>query len=305
MQFTQRRKGIQRKGAKFLREFACIFFAPLREIHSTREYTNPSYLADMKLFFREAGTGDPMIILHGLFGSSDNWYTLSKVFSERFRVFTIDQRNHGQSPHSPEHDYKLLTQDLEEFMKDHNLVKPIILGHSMGGKTAMNFALKNPDNTGKLIVVDIMPKQYGLHHDDILEGMKSIDLAKLTSRSEADTLLQSRIPEPAVRQFILKNLSRNEQKGFEWKINLSALDANIERTVEPLQYEGQYNGPTLFIKGEKSNYYKPGDETSVAKYFPKVEWVTMETGHWVQAEKPKEFADVVVNWIDKELKDKR
>ncbi|HMJ69253.1 MAG TPA: alpha/beta fold hydrolase [Cyclobacteriaceae bacterium] len=253
----------------------------------------------MKLFFREAGQGDPMIILHGLFGSSDNWYSLSKVFAEHFRVFTVDQRNHGQSPHSDEHDYKLLTQDLEDLIKEQNLTKPIVLGHSMGGKTAMNFALKDPASTGKLIVVDIMPKQYPLHHDDILEAMKSIDLAKLQSRGEAETLLQPLIPESAVRQFLLKNLTRNEQKGFEWKINLPALDANIERMGEGLEYEGQYTGPTLFIKGGKSNYFKPGDETAVAKYFPKAEWVTMDTGHWVQAEKPKEFADVVLKWLGK------
>jgi pimeloyl-ACP methyl ester carboxylesterase len=266
---------------------------------NARQYTNRSYLAGMNLFFREAGQGDPIIILHGLFGSSDNWYSLSKVFAEHFRVFTVDQRNHGQSPHTPEHDYKLLTQDLEELVKQHNLSKPVVLGHSMGGKTAMNFALKNPDSTGRLIVVDIMPKQYPLHHDDILEGMKSIDIATLQSRAEAEGILQSRIPEPDVRQFLLKNLARNEQKGFEWKINLAALDANIDKMGEALQYDGQYTGPTLFIKGEKSRYYKPGDETTVAKYFPKVEWVTLDTGHWVQAEKPKEFAEVVLKWLGK------
>lgn len=251
----------------------------------------------MKLFFREAGQGTPMIILHGLFGSSDNWYSLSKVFAERFRVFTIDQRNHGQSPHSPEHDYKLLTEDLEEFVTDHALSKPIVLGHSMGGKTAMNFALKDPDKTGKLIVVDIMPKVNILKHDHILEGMKSLDLTKLQSRGEAEQILATQIPKNDERQFIMKNLARDDQQRFEWKINLSALDANIDRMGEGLQYNGQYTGPTLFIKGEKSGYYKPGDEAAVANYFPKAKWVTMETGHWVQAEDPKGFAKVVFDWL--------
>lgn len=252
----------------------------------------------MKLFFREAGQGTPLIILHGLFGSSDNWYTLSKVFAERFRVFTIDQRNHGQSPHSSEHDYKLLTEDLEEFVKEHGLENPVILGHSMGGKTAMNFAIKHPDKTGKLIVVDIMPKTYPLHHDHILLGMKSLDLAGLKSRGEAEQILTQQIPKTDERQFIMKNLARNEQQGFEWKINLSSLDANIGRMGEALQYEGQYTGPALFIKGARSGYYKPGDEAAVAKYFPTAKWVTMETGHWVQAEQPKEFAKVVLDWLD-------
>lgn len=262
----------------------------------------------MKLFFREAGQGEPLIILHGLFGSSDNWFSLSKVFANKFRVFTIDQRNHGQSPHSDEHDYKLLTEDLEEFINEHQLANPIILGHSMGGKTAMNFAIKCPDKTGKLIVVDIMPKVYPLHHDHILGGMKSLDLASLQSRAEAETILSKQIPKVDERQFIMKNLARSpsrsasaeqggEQKGFEWKINLESLNNNIGRMGEALQYEGQYTGPTLFIKGAKSNYYKQGDEATVAKYFPNAKWVTMETGHWVQAEKPKEFEEIVLNWL--------
>lgn len=251
----------------------------------------------MKLFFREAGQGTPMIILHGLFGSSDNWYSLSKVFATKFRVFTVDQRNHGQSPHSRDHDYKLLTEDLEEFINDHKLEKPIILGHSMGGKTAMNFAVKNPGKTGKLIVVDIIPKSYSLHHDHILGGMKSLDLANLQSRSEAETILSSQIPKVDERQFIMKNLARDEQQKFEWKINLDALDSNIEKMGEALQYEGQFTGPTLFIKGAKSRYYKEGDETTVAKYFPNAKWVTLDTGHWVQAEKPKEFEGAVTNWL--------
>jgi pimeloyl-ACP methyl ester carboxylesterase len=251
----------------------------------------------MKLFFREAGQGTPMIILHGLFGSSDNWYTLSKVFSANYRVFTIDQRNHGQSPHSNEHDYKLLTEDLEEFIDEHKLEKPIILGHSMGGKTAMNFAIKNPAKTGRLIVVDIMPKSYPLHHDHILSGMKSLDLASLKTRGEAEEILSKKIPKVDERQFIMKNLARDEQQHFEWKINLASLDANIDKMGEGLQYEGQYTGPTLFIRGEKSGYYKSGDEATVAKYFPNVKWVTLDTGHWVQAEKPQEFSKVVLEWL--------
>src|SRR5690349_14307926 len=123
----------------------------------------------MNLFFREAGEGTPLIILHGLFGSSDNWFSLSKVFAEKSRVFTVDQRNHGQSPHTNDHNYKVLTDDLAEFVQQRNLQSPIILGHSMGGKTAMNFAISHPQQVSKLIVVDIMPKAYPVHHDSILE----------------------------------------------------------------------------------------------------------------------------------------
>jgi esterase len=251
----------------------------------------------MNLFFREAGQGTPLIILHGLFGSSDNWFSLSKVFAEKFRVFTVDQRNHGQSPQSAEHNYKVLTADLEEFVSQQQLTKPIVLGHSMGGKTAMNFAVKNPALLGKLIVVDIIPKQYPVHHDSILDGLKAIDIRSMQSRNDADKTLQEYVPEPAVRQFLLKNLARKDGGGFEWKINLDALDKNIEAMGQGLVFEGQFNGPTLFIKGALSKYYAPGDETIVHQYFPKTEWVTLETGHWVQAQKPEEFAREVFRFL--------
>jgi esterase len=251
----------------------------------------------MNLFYREAGNGTPLIILHGLFGSSDNWYSLSKVFAEKFRVFTIDQRNHGQSPHTDDHNYNVLTTDLEEFVQQHKLDKPVIIGHSMGGKTAMNFAVKNPGLLSKLIVVDIIPKAYPVHHDNILEGLTSIDLDGLTSRTDADKQLQPFVPGNGTRQFLLKSLTRKEDGGFEWRINLSALEANIEAMGRGLVFDGRFDGPTLFIKGATSSYYKPGDEALVAKYFPNTKWVTLDSGHWVQAEQPKEFADTVLNFL--------
>src|SRR6478736_6863187 len=182
----------------------------------------------MKLFFRESGQGQPLIILHGLFGSSDNWYSHAKTFAPFFKVYLVDQRNHGQSPHSDEFNYKALTLDLEEFIKEHAIQNPIILGHSMGGKTAMNFAIKNPDKLDKLVVVDIVPKYYPVHHDQILEGLEAIDLKAVQSRNVADKILSNYVPEPDVRQFLLKNLSRNEN-GFEWKINIAGIDKNIEQ----------------------------------------------------------------------------
>jgi len=147
----------------------------------------------MNLFFRQAGTGEPLVILHGLFGSADNWYTLSKVFAEKFHVFTIDQRNHGQSPHSDDFNYQLLTEDLEQFLTDHSLECVNIIGHSMGGKTAMNFAVKNPSRVSRLLVVDIVPKSYPVHHDHILDGLMAVPISKLTSRTEADRILMEHI----------------------------------------------------------------------------------------------------------------
>lgn len=251
----------------------------------------------MNLFYRELGEGQPLIILHGLFGSSDNWYTLSKTFATQYKVFTVDQRNHGQSPHTPEHTYELLTSDLEEFIANNNIEQPILLGHSMGGKTVMNYALKNPALVRKAIVVDMMPKSYPVHHDHIVEGLESINLSTLTSRNEADRILSEKIPEPDVRQFLLKNLTRSENGSFVWRINLPVLSKSIAAMVDSLVYTGKFDGPALFIKGAKSNYYKPGDENKVAELFPNATWATLDTGHWVQAEKPTEFADAVLNFI--------
>ena len=251
----------------------------------------------MQLFYRPSGQGDPLIILHGLFGSSDNWYSLAKVFAERFQVFLVDQRNHGQSPHSSEFDYKLLTEDILEFIREHGIKKPVIMGHSMGGKAAMNFAVRYPEQLSNLIVVDIVPKAYPVHHDAILDGLKAIPLDSLASRNDADKILSDYVPEPDVRQFLLKNLTRKSGGGFEWKINLAAIDRNIEAMGEGMKYSGKYDGPSLFIKGKKSKYYAEGDEMLIQNIFPKAEFATLDTGHWVQAEKPDEFASLVINYL--------
>jgi len=251
----------------------------------------------MKLFYRQSGEGRPLIILHGLFGSSDNWYSLAKVFAQSNTVYLVDQRNHGQSPHSQEFNYKLLTEDLEDFIHEHQIIDPIVLGHSMGGKAAMNFAVKYPDKLKKLVVVDIVPKKYPVHHDHILEGMMAIPLATLTTRAEADTILGNFVSEPEVRQFLLKNLSRNSSGGFTWKVNLEAIAKHIEDMGEGMQYTGTYEGPTLFVKGSRSNYFKEGDEEMMKTIFRQMETVTLDTGHWVQAEKPEEFAKVVLQFL--------
>jgi pimeloyl-ACP methyl ester carboxylesterase len=251
----------------------------------------------MNLFFRKAGTGRPLIILHGLFGSSDNWFSLSKVFSEQFTIYTIDQRNHGQSPQSDDFNYQLLTDDLEQFITEHAIANPVIIGHSMGGKTAMNLAVKRPELVGELIVVDIAPKSYPVHHDQILDGLNSINLASITSRTEADTQLAAYVPETDVRQFLLKNLTRDVEGRFTWKINLRAIDTHIEEIGEGMQYEGTFSKPTLFIKGARSSYFKEGDDALIMKLFPLAKIETLDTGHWVQAEKPQEFVSTVLNFL--------
>ena len=240
-----------------------------------------------------------MIILHGLFGSSDNWYTLAKTFAQHFTVYVVDQRNHGQSPHSDAFDYALLTEDLRDFIQEHSINRPIILGHSMGGKAAMNFAVRYPEELSNLIVVDIVPKKYPVHHDAILEGLTAIRLQTLTSRNEADSILASHVPEHEVRQFLLKNLSRKTGGGFEWKVNLDAIQANLPAMGDGMVFSGKYDNSSLFVMGKKSNYYEEGDAALIREIFPKMQLVMMDTGHWVSAEKPEEFGRIVLNYLAK------
>lgn len=258
----------------------------------------------MKLFFREYLSADAsaskqtLVILHGLFGSSDNWLTQARFLSNNnYRVYTIDQANHGQSYHSSSFDYATMVSDLKEFIDDQNLEQPVILGHSMGGKTAMNFALAHPGSLSKLIVVDIAPRYYDLEHYTILKGLNAIAIDTLASRNEADEALAAYVPEVDVRQFLLKNLQRKAEGGFSWKINLPLITQQLANIGVDLQYPGKFDKPTLFIRGRRSNYVRDSDLDRIKEVFPQATLETMETGHWVQAEKPQEFVDLVMKWL--------
>ena len=246
------------------------------------------------------GSGRPLVILHGLFGSSDNWLSIGKALSEEFEVFLVDQRNHGQSFHSIEHNYEVLAQDLLAFLKDQGLenadTKPILVGHSMGGKTAMTFALRHPDALEKLVVVDISPRGYNVHHDSILDGLKSINLSDIATRKEADDALAKSVPELGVRQFLLKNLARTGE-GYEWKLNLNALEKNLERIVEEVKGE-PVAIPTLFMRGENSNYIRDTDKPYISELFPNSTVVTIhDAGHWVHAEQPEAFLETLKSFL--------
>jgi pimeloyl-ACP methyl ester carboxylesterase len=251
----------------------------------------------MKLFYREYGSGSPMVILHGLMGSSDNWLPQAKMLGGQYHVYVVDQRNHGQSPHSHDFDYRVLQEDLRLFIEHHNLINPVVLGHSMGGKAAMNFALAYPEKLSKLIVVDIAPKAYEVRHDHIVEGLKAVPIESVTSRNEADEALASYVPNPSVRQFLLKNLLRKPEGGFTWRINLEVIDKNLELIGVGLLHQSVFDKPTLFIRGAKSDYILDADRPVIKKFFPNATLVTMDTGHWVQAEKPEEFVKVVLNFL--------
>jgi esterase len=251
----------------------------------------------MKLFNRELGQGQPMVILHGIFGSSDNWLTQARLFSSKYHVFTLDLRNHGQSEHSAEFDYKVMASDLKEFIDEKNLKDAIVIGHSMGGKVAMNFALAYPQKLQKLIVVDIAPRFYDLEHYIILDGLKAIPIGTVSTRQEADEVLSKFVPESDVRQFLLKNLQRKSEGGFTWKLNLPVIDKNIKNIGLDLQFDGKFEKPTLFIRGGRSRYVNDEDMARIKEIFPNVKLETLDTGHWVQAEKPQEFVDVVMKWL--------
>ncbi|MGA0558184.1 alpha/beta fold hydrolase [Larkinella sp. VNQ87] len=254
----------------------------------------------MKLFFRQTGeTGTPIIILHGVFGSSDNWLTISKTIADHnYRVFLVDQRNHGRSPRSEVFNYDAMAADLQEFIVDHQLEKPILIGHSMGGKTVMQFAMNYPGQFSRLVVVDIAPKSYPIHHAELIRGLKAIDLKTITSRNEADDILSQYEPSLAVRQFLLKNLFRTDDGAFDWRLNLPVIEEELEGIGQALHYVRTITEPTLFIRGAESRYIKDKDLPEIAQIFPNSTVEAIEgAGHWVQAEKPTEFVEVLMRFL--------
>lgn len=242
------------------------------------------------LNYKVVGEGQDLIILHGLFGSLDNWMSLAKQWSDHFKVWLIDQRNHGKSSHSNDFSYLHMARDLEYFIEQHAIEAPIILGHSMGGKTAMEFAVRFPQKVKKLIVVDIAPVKYNVHHYKILEALNAIKPSQLSSRNEADEQLSKLIPEFGIRQFLLKNLDRNSQGAYQWKFNLEVLEREIVPISEWAISDGTYKGPCLFVKGENSDYIQAHYASAILDKFPNYELeAVQDAGHWVHAEQPKAF----------------
>ncbi len=243
----------------------------------------------MLLNYKTFGEGPPLIILHGLFGSLDNWVTLGKKFSKNFKVYLVDQRNHGQSFHSDEFSYDVMSEDLSLFMGEMKLEKAHIIGHSMGGKTAMEFARKYSDKVEKLIVADIGPKFYPVHHTQIIKAFYSVPVDKISSRKEADDILSGLVPDFGTRQFLLKNLSR-EADGFKWKMNLDAISSSIEEVGKGLNQNAIIMNKTLFLRGGNSDYILNDDFNLIHSVFPNSRVDTVEgAGHWLHAEKPSEF----------------
>jgi esterase len=265
---------------------------PVPPGNASRLFTN------MQLHFKESGQGRPVILLHGLFGSLDNWYTVALRLAEEFRVFVPDQRNHGQSPHSAEMDYLLMAADVDRFLAAHGLDSALIIGHSMGGKTAMQLALHFPHRVEKLVVSDMAPRAYAPAYDKIFAALLALDLTKYENRSQIEEALAPEIPNQVLRRFLLKNLGRTPD-GFFWKIALRDIAENYWRLREPVAGNEPYTGPTLFVRGGKSDYLRAEDEPLIHEWFPAAQIKTIpEAGHWIHAEKPEEFLRVVLEFFD-------
>ncbi|MEM7104447.1 MAG: alpha/beta fold hydrolase [Bacteroidota bacterium] len=252
----------------------------------------------MELNYKVFGQGPPVIILHGLLGMLDNWQSIARKLADDFTVFIVDQRNHGKSPHTTELSYELMAEDLRVFMEEHWIYGAHIIGHSMGGKTAMYFTIANPDMVEKLIVVDINITQSKPGHQDIFDALFSINPPALSSRKEADSQLETLIPDFGVRQFLLKNIGRDSEGQLTWKMNLQGIYDNYVNILAAVPSDEPFDGETLFIRGGRSDYLSENDIEGIQTIFTNAKMETIEeAGHWVHAEQPVQFLESVQNFL--------
>ncbi len=251
----------------------------------------------MTLNYQTYGKGTPLIILHGLFGMLDNWHSVGKMLAEYFQVYVVDQRNHGRSPHSPEFDYDAMADDVREFTAQRSISSCFLLGHSMGGKVAMTAALKYQDLFSKLVVIDIAPRSYPSFHDTLLDALTSLNVSEFSSRQNIDEALSVTIPEAAVRQFLMKNLSRDPDGSFRWKMNLRVLSAKYQEVLKEVSSEARFSRPALFIRSLKSSYIGEGDIPDIKRLFPRAIIADFNTGHWVHAEAPEQLTRTVTEFL--------
>ena len=255
----------------------------------------------MKLFFRHFGTGQPVIILHGLFGLSDNWVTFGRQLAEHYSVYMPDLRNHGQSPHSKVFDFPSLEDDLTEMIEDNGLNNIFLIGHSLGGKTAMFFTLHHPEIVKKLVVVDISLRKSppNREHQQLLNAMMAVDFSTAKSRSDVEKQLQTQVKSSKLRQFLLKNIYWRDRHSLDWRLNLQAINENLLSVFEGVNVSGIFPGPTLFIRGGLSDYILEADIGELKSKFPGAEVKTIaNASHWVHADAPGEFYELVKYFLD-------
>ncbi len=251
------------------------------------------------IFSKIEGTGIPFVIIHGYLGMSDNWKSFGTHLVEKgYEVHLLDMRNHGRSFHSEEFSYELMVADVEDYFKANGIPQAIVLGHSMGGKVVMKFAVKNPQLVSKLVVVDIGPKYYPPHHQDILEALNAVDFSLKPSRTDVESILIPFIPDVSTRMFLMKNLYWKEPGQLDFRFNLEAFNKHPEAVGEALSEEALFEGAVLFIKGGRSSYILEQDESLIKQHFPMAKIVAVpDAGHWVHAENPIKFQEVVEQFL--------
>lgn len=257
----------------------------------------------MQLHHQTLGQGQPLILLHGLFGSGDNWGTVAKHFSQHYQVISVDLRNHGKSPYSASQSYANMADDLLELCDALSLDRIHLLGHSLGGKVAMQFATCFPEKLEKLIVVDMAMRAYADAHTHLIDAMMAVDLSTLQSRSEVDVALSSNIPQAMVRQFLLMNLIKpainQSENNLTWRINLATLKTNYPSLLQAVCENAHYEKSCLFIRAEHSDYVQDTDIRQIKTHFANAQFASLPTDHWVHAEQPQAFIDVVGNFLVK------
>jgi esterase len=257
----------------------------------------------MQLHFRKLGSGPPLIILHGLYGSGDNWYSIGRALSKNFTIYLVDLRNHGLSPHDAVFNYEVMTADLEEFFTDIAIEKACVLGHSMGGKVAMNFALKHQTQVEKLVIIDIALRSYSQspqfeQHKKIIEALRHLAIDTNPSRLAIDDELAITIPQASIRQFLLKNLKRNESNKFYWGFNLEALRNNMTELLQNIDTgNSHFKNPVLVIRGINSGYITDSDLNTFHHIFSAMRIEDFETGHWVHAEQPEKLITLLLDFL--------
>ena len=256
----------------------------------------------MKLFYRHFGAGQPVIILHGLFGLSDNWVTFGRQLAEHYSVYIPDLRNHGQSPHSKVFDFPSLENDLAEMVDERGLEKIFLIGHSLGGKTAMFFTLHYPELVSKLVVVDISLRKSppNREHQQLLNAMLSVDFTGARARSDVEKQLEAQVKSTKLRQFLMKNVYWRDRHSLDWRLNLGAINENLLSIFEGVDVSGVFPGPALFIRGGLSDYVRDTDIGDLKMKFPGAEVKTIaNASHWVHADAPGEFFSLVKNFLDR------
>lgn len=251
------------------------------------------------LYSKIEGSGKPLLILHGFLGMSDNWKTLgTRYATDGFQVHMFDLRNHGRSFHASEFSYEVMAQDILEYCIANNLEKISLIGHSMGGKIAMLFAVNHPEKVDKLIVADIGPKYYKPHHQDILAGLNAVDFSKKPDRTQVDEILKPYIPDFGTRQFLMKSLYWREPGQLAFRFNLEVFNAKIEEIGKALPTNAVFEKPTLFVRGGNSNYIKDEDFENIKYHFPNAFFDAIpNVGHWLHAENPTAFYEKTIAFL--------